>query len=76
MPSPLQIIVHTPLWVWPLLVLTVWLGWSGCGRLSFHRASLVGAVQSTSAVLGLGGRLPAALPAGHFLGYRRDARHL
>lgn len=29
MPSPWQIVVNTPLWVWPLLQLVLWLGWRG-----------------------------------------------
>ena len=34
-----QIVVHTPLWVWPLMLLVLWLGWLGLrpvvpGRLS------------------------------------------
>jgi len=29
MPSLFDIVVHTPLWVWPLLALVAWLGWMG-----------------------------------------------
>ena len=29
MPSAYQIVVNTPLWVWPLMLFVLWLGWRG-----------------------------------------------
>ncbi len=29
MPSVYQIVVNTPLWVWPLMLFVLWLGWRG-----------------------------------------------
>ena len=55
MPSVLDIVTHTPLWVWPLLALVVWLGWLGHAPRTLHPARL--AVFATDT-----GRMVAALP--------------
>jgi hypothetical protein len=90
MPSPLQIVVNTPLWAWPLLLLVLWLGWRGLtARVVTLRLgilplvglvnSLVGLVQSTAPLLATGSwlvALLAALPLGYLIGNRRIVRTL
>jgi hypothetical protein len=86
-----QIVVHTPLWVWPLMLFVLWLGWRGLqprtlpvGRLAVLPlvgvgTSLVGIAQSMQpglAFLGWLVALLAALPLGYLLGWRRAVRPL
>ncbi len=91
MPSFLDIVLRTPLWVWPLLVLVLWLGWSGRRTRTLHPArlatlplvglgtSFAGIVQSAAPSLAAGGwllGLLVALPFGHAIGRRRTTRRL
>ena len=91
MPSILDIVLRTPLWVWPLLVLMLWLGWSGRRARTLHPArlailplvglgtSFAGIVQSAApslAAIGWLVGLLAALPIGHAIGRRRAVRRL
>ena len=86
MPSPLDIILHTPLWVWPLLALVVWLGWWARRPRTVRPVRLAalplvgigvtvaGALQSTAPGVTWGGWLIGlllALPIGHAVGRRR-----
>src|SRR5690349_10056865 len=86
MPSLLDIVVHTPLWVWPLLALVLWLGWWGRQprtvpplRLAILPMvalgmAVAGIVQSPAPGLTIGGwvvGLLLGLPAGHEIGRRR-----
>ncbi|MGE5148756.1 MAG: hypothetical protein ACM3II_01430, partial [Rhodospirillaceae bacterium] len=86
MPSPIDIVLHTPLWVWPLLVLVVWLGWLGRKPLTLSPIRLAvlplvglgvtvaGVVQTVMPGLMLGGWLVGlllSLPVGHAVGRRR-----
>jgi hypothetical protein len=90
MPSAYQIVVNTPLWVWPLMLFVLWLGWRGLqprvmpsARLAILplvglATSLAGIAQSLRPVLALAGWAPAlmlALPLGWAIGVRR-AVHL
>lgn len=85
MPSLFDIVVHTPLWVWPLMLLVLWLGWSGSRPRTVHPLRLVplplvglgvtaaGAVQSVAPTLTLGGWLVGlliSLPIGWLVGRR------
>lgn len=87
MPSIFDIVVHTPIWVWPLLILVLWLGWSGSRPRTVHPLRLAalplvglgmtvaGAVQSTSPPLTLAGWLVGlliSLPIGRLVGRRRS----
>ena len=87
MPSPLDIVLHTPLWVWPLLALVVWLGWWARRPRTMRPLRLValplvglgvtisGALQSVMPGLTLGGWLVGlllSLPVGHAIGRRRE----
>jgi hypothetical protein len=91
MPSLFQIVSHTPLWVWPLLLFVLALGVYGLRRRVINPwrlavlpligigTSLAGLAQSAQpavAAAGLGIALLLALPIGHTLGRRRDARLL
>ena len=84
-----QIVVHTPLWVWPLMAFVLWLGWRGLqprslpvGRLAILplvglATSLAGIAQSLQPGLALAGwaaALVAALPLGWFIGSRLAVR--
>ncbi len=88
MPSVLDIIARTPLWVWPLLILVLWLGWSASRPRTIHPLRLAalplvglgmtiaGAMQSTAPPLTLGGWLVGlliSLPIGRLVGRRRTA---
>jgi len=87
MPSPLDIVLHTPLWVWPLLALVVWLGWWARRPRTVRPLRLAalplvglgvtisGALQSVMPGLTLGGwviGLLFSLPVGHAIGRRRE----
>ena len=90
MPTPWQIIIHTPLWVWPLLLFVLWLGWRGLRpsvvswRLGILPLvglinSLVGLVESATPVIAAGSWLAAllaAFPVGYLIGNRRAVRRL
>jgi len=90
MPSAYQIVVNTPLWVWPLMLFVLWLGWYGLQprtmppvRLAILppvglATSLAGIAQSLQPGLALAGwaaALAMALPLGWAIGTRR-AVHL
>ncbi len=87
--SLLQIVTNTPLWVWPLLLLVLWLGWYGLRprimppqRLAILPlvslgTSVVGIAQSVQPILALiawMAALGAALPIGYAIGSRRAVR--
>ena len=89
MPSPYQIVVNTPLWVWPLMLFVLWLGWRGLrprvmspARLAILPlvglgTSLAGIAQSLQPGLALAAwaaALLAALPLGWTIGARRPVR--
>jgi alpha-beta hydrolase superfamily lysophospholipase len=89
MPSPLDIVLHTPLWVWPLLALVLWLGWSARKPRTVHPlrlaalplvglgVTIAGVVQSAMPAFTVAGWLIGlllALPAGHAVGRRREVR--
>ena len=89
MPSLFQIVAHTPLWVWPLMVFVLWLGWQGLQPrivppwrpailpLVSVGSSLAGVAQATQpglAAIGWTIGLLAALPLGHVIGRRRAVR--
>jgi non-heme chloroperoxidase len=89
MPSPLDIIVHTPLWVWPLFALVLWLGWSARKPRTVHPlrlaalplvglgVTIAGVVQSAAPAFTLVGWLVGlllSLPIGHAVGRRREVR--
>jgi hypothetical protein len=89
MPSAYQIVVNTPLWVWPLMLFVLWLGWRGLqprvmspARLAILPlislgTSLAGVAQSLQPGLGLAGwavALLPALPVGWAIGTRRAVR--
>ncbi len=91
MPSFFEIVAHTPLWVWPILLFVLALGIYGLRprvvppwRLAILPLvglgmSLSAIVQSPRSVLTSGGWLIGlllALPAGHLLGRRREAKWL
>jgi hypothetical protein len=91
MPSLFQIVVNTPLWVWPLMLFVLWLGWRGLqprtlpvGRLAVLPlvgvgTSVAGIAQSMQPGLALLGwlvALLAALPVGYLIGSRRAVRPL
>jgi hypothetical protein len=89
MPYAYQIVVNTPLWVWPLMLFVLWLGWRGLqprvmppARLAVLRlvglaVSLAGIAQSLQPGLAFAGwaaALLAALPLGWTIGARRPVR--
>jgi len=89
MQSLFQIVAHTPLWVWPLMVLVLWLGWQGLQPrivppwrpailpLVSIGSSLAGVAQAAQPGLAAVGwivGLLAALPLGHAIGRRRTVR--
>jgi hypothetical protein len=89
MPSIYQIVVNTPLWVWPLMLFVLWLGWRGLQARTMPPArlailplvglatSLAGIAQSLQPGLALAGwavALLAALPLGWAIGTRRAVR--
>jgi hypothetical protein len=89
MPSAYQIVVNTPLWVWPLMLFVLWLGWRGLRPRTMPPArlailplvgvatSLAGIAQSLQPGLALAGwavALLAALPMGWAIGTRRSVR--
>ncbi|HZX84721.1 MAG TPA: hypothetical protein VFF19_14225 [Reyranella sp.] len=84
-----QIVVNTPLWVWPLLLFVLWLGWRGLkprvispARLAILPliglgTSLAGVAQSLQPGLALAGwavALLVAFPLGWTIGMRRAVR--
>jgi hypothetical protein len=91
MPSFFQIVLNTPLWVWPLMLFVLWLGWRGLQPRTLPVArlavlplvsvgtSLAGIAQSMQpglALLGWAVALLAALPVGYLIGSRRAVRPL
>jgi alpha-beta hydrolase superfamily lysophospholipase len=86
MPSIFDIVVHTPLWVWPLLIVVLWLGWSASRPRSVHPlrlaalplvglgVTIAGAMQSLALPVTLAGWLVGllvSLPIGRLVGRRR-----
>jgi hypothetical protein len=86
-----EIVTRTPLWVWPLMLLVLWLGWRGLrprvvspARLAILPlvglgTSLSGIAQSAQSALALAAwavALLAALPLGYALARRRPVRLL
>ena len=89
MQTVVEIVTRTPLWVWPLMLFVLWLGWWGLrprvvspARLAILPlvglgTSLSGIAQSQQPALALAGgtiALLAALPLGYALGRRRSVR--
>lgn len=89
MPSAYQIVINTPLWVWSLMLLVLWLGWRGlrAQRLAPMRlaalpmvglgtalAGIAQSVQPTIALAAWTAALLAALPVGYLIGARRPLR--
>jgi len=89
MPSVYQIVVNTPLWVWPLMLFVLWLGWRGLqprimppARLAILPlvsvvTSITGIAQSPQpaiAAAGWAAALLIALPFGWAIGTRRAVR--
>jgi hypothetical protein len=85
----IQIVANTPLWVWPLMVFVLWLGWQGLQPRAVPLwrpailpmvsigASLAAIAQSTGPALALAGwavALLLALPLGYAIGRRRAVR--
>ena len=86
MPSAYQIVVNTPIWVWPLMLYVLWLGWRGLQprvmpptRLAIlpligvgtSLAGLAQSVQPAIAAAGWVAALLVALPLGWAIGTRR-----
>ena len=91
MPSFLQIVAYTPLWVWPLMAFIVWMGLQGLRPrtvpawrlailpvvgLALSLASIAQSAQPVLAATGWAVALLAALPLGAALGRRRAAQSL
>jgi hypothetical protein len=89
MPFAYQIVVNTPLWVWPLMLFVLWLGWRGLqprvmppARLAILPlvgvvTSITGIAQSLQpaiAAAGWAAALLIALPLGWAIGTRRAIR--
>jgi hypothetical protein len=89
MPSPFQIVANTPLWVWPLMLFVLWLGWRDLQSRTLPPArlailplvsvgtSLAGVAQSMQPGLAFAGwavALLTALPLGFAIGGRRAVR--
>lgn len=89
MPFAYQIVVNTPLWVWPLMLFVLWLGWRGLQQRILPPArlailplvglgtSLAGIAQSLQPGLALAGWTAAllmALPLGWAVGAYRAVR--
>jgi len=51
----LQVVIYTPLWVWPLLLLVLWQGWRGLNpaRMSPSRLAVLPLVGLISSLVGL-----------------------
>ena len=88
-PFVYQIVINTPPWVWPLMLLVLWLGWRGLQphllspmRLAILPlvglgTALAGVAQSMQPVIALASwaaALLAALPLGYLIGSRRALR--
>ena len=86
-----QIVTHTPLWVWPLMALVVWLGVLGLGprTLPLWRLAILPVVGLVFSGAGIGqaprpalalvawlAALALGLPLGLWLGRRRTVRRL
>lgn len=86
-----QIVVHTPLWVWPLMLLVIWLGASGLRprTLPLWRLAILPVVGLVISLAGIGQSprpalaliawliaLAIGLPLGLWLGRRRGVRRL
>jgi hypothetical protein len=84
-----QIVTNTPLWVWPLMIFVLWLGWQGLRPrtvplwrpailpLVSVGSSLAAIAQSAGPALALAGwavALLLALPIGYAIGRRRAVR--
>lgn len=91
MPSLLQIVANTPLWVWPLMVMVLALGWYGLRprtvppvRLAIlpligvgtSVAALLQSPQASFAAASWGLALLVTLPVGHAIGRRRAVQWL
>jgi hypothetical protein len=89
MPSVYQIVVNTPLWVWPLMLFVLWLGWRGLqprvmppARLAIlplvgvatSAAGIAQSLQPAIAAAGWAAALLIALPLGWAIGTRRAVR--
>lgn len=86
MPSVYQIVINTPLWVWPLMLFVLWMGWRGLQPHSLSPmrlailplvglgTALAGVAQSVQPAIALAAwaaALFAALPLGYAVGSRR-----
>ena len=89
MQSVYQIVVTTPIWVWPLMLFVLWLGWRGLqprvmppARLAIlplvgvgtSLAGIAQSVQPAIAAAGWAAALLVALPLGWAIGARRAIR--
>lgn len=89
MPSAYQIVANTPLWVWPLMLFVLWLGWRGLrprvmppARLAIlplvgvatSAAGIAQSLQPAIAAAGWAAALLVALPLGWAIGTRRAIR--
>lgn len=87
MPSVYQIVTNTPLWVWPLMLLVLWLGWRGLQPrtlvpmrlavlplvgLGMALSGIAQSVRPGLALAAWAGALLAALPLGYLIGSRRS----
>ena len=91
MQSLFQIVIHTPLWVWPLMAFVLWLGWYGrrdrvvapaqlailpLVGLGTSLATIVQSADPGLAIIVWLVVLAAGLPVGWLLGNRRAVRRL
>ena len=89
MPSAYQIVVNTPLWVWPLMLFVLWLGWCGlqprihaagaaCHPAPGRPRDIAGRHRTIAATRPcprrLGRGADRALPLGYAIGTRRAVR--